>query len=764
MPLSVVSISKKRTRIQVKGIVQGVGFRPFVYKEALILSLKGFVLNGGNGVVIEVQGSSVAVDRLVHKLRHNAPPLSKVDSITITDITCQDEDSFSIKHSKHGKVKTMVSSDISMCNACKEEMHNPKNRRFQYPFINCTDCGPRYSIIENLPYDRVSTSMSKFSMCPKCKKEYEDPLQRRFHAQPISCYDCGPSLSLSDLNAKVICTNKEAIQASCDLLKEGKTIAIKGLGGFHIVCDASNEEAVVKLRSNKNRPTKPLAVMFKSLEKIKEVSRLTPEDIELIESKESPIVIVDKNKSSYLASRIAPNINRIGVFLPYTPLHEILLMNLDFPLVATSANLSEEPILVDEKAVLKNLSHVVCAVLTHDREIVNACDDSVYMRSDNSKILMRLARGFAPLNFALKEKSPYKILAVGANQKSTIALAFNDNIILSPHIGDLGSIVSFEYFERTLETFKRFYDFIPEVLVCDKHSSYETTKWAKNYVLENPNCELIEVQHHYAHAMACMAEHKLDEKVLAFCFDGTGYGDDATLWGGEVLLVDPLKYERVHYFRPLRLIGGEKAVKAPNRVALSLLFENYTLEEILEMKNECVQSFSLTEIKTFHLMYLKELNSPLSSSVGRLFDAVLSLSGIGQTLGYEGESGLLLECHAEQSKVKETFSYEINGNIIDCHAMINEILNEKDKNAIALKFISMLSSIIVNISEKYPDLKIVFSGGVFQNRLLVSMITNALKKRNRVYYIQEETPVNDGGIALGQVYHAYHVKKENNGK
>lgn len=764
MPLSVASISKRRARICVRGIVQGVGFRPFVYQLAQELSLGGFVLNGGDGVIIEAEGRPVSIDNFIDKLNSNPPPLARIDSFRCVDIEPQGDDEFIIQHSNRGKIKTMVSSDISMCSACKDEMNDPKNRRYKYPFINCTDCGPRYTIIENLPYDRVNTSMSVFSMCSKCKQEYEDPSNRRFHAQPVSCYDCGPSLYFLDLEGQINAKGEDAIEDTCRMIKEGKSVGIKGLGGFHIVCDANNEEAVRNLRKNKNRPTKPLAVMFKNIEKIKEVCLLTKADEEMILSKERPIVIVQKKRSGNLAYSIAPNISRIGVFLPYTPLHERVLDALDSPIVATSANLSDESIIVDEKSLIQKLSHVLSAVLSHDRKILNACDDSVCMISNNKTILMRMARGYAPLSISLKQKSLKKIMAVGANQKSTLALAFDDNLILSPHIGDLNSLDAFDYFQRTMQTFKRFYNFEPDIIVCDKHPNYETSKWAKEFAKENSNTVLLEVQHHYAHALACMAEHNLDEKVLAFCFDGTGYGDDNTLWGGEVLIADPVDYERIKHFRPIRLIGGEKAVREPNRIALSLLFEMYSFEDILNMDIECVKSFTNKELKTLYMMYEKGLNSPLSSSVGRLFDAVASLSGVSQKVAYEGESGILLECAAENSYTKDAFSYVKDENVIDYRPMIKELLQEKDKDAVALKFISMLKNIIIDICDEYPYLNVVFSGGVFQNRLLVSQLTQALDKKNRKYYMQDKTPINDGGIALGQAYHAHYIQRIKIGK
>ncbi len=760
--MSVASISK-RIRITVTGIVQGVGFRPYIYQLAERFSLAGFVLNDADGLMLEIQGEYDKVSSFLSHLETKPPPLARIDTLYQEEIAlCEEEEGFTIRRSDKGVAKTMVSPDIAICDACVAEMQDINNRRYRYPFINCTDCGPRYTIIKSLPYDRPSTSMAPFTMCPSCYSEYTDPMDRRYHAQPISCDDCGPTLSLIMLGGRVCKEDISAINCTRDLILEGKTVAIKGLGGFHLVCDAYNEEAVAALREKKHRPTKPLAVMFKDMESLKEAVDLSEADEHLLLSKERPIVIVDKKRSSPLCNSIAPNIAKIGVFLAYTPLHIVLLEKLGRPIVATSANISDSPIITKADDILRKLDRAVHAVLTYDREIVNACDDSVTMMAGEQKLMLRMARGYAPKSLPLVKPAIRKILAVGANQKSTIALAFGEHLILSPHIGDLVSLEAFEYFERTVETFKRFYDFIPDIIVCDKHHGYETTKWAHQYNKEN-TVMLLEVQHHYAHALACMAEYKLDEKVLAFCFDGTGYGDDGTLWGGEVLIADPKEYQRVNHVKQFHLIGGEKAIKEPRRAALALLFECFTLDEILAMNNATVHTFTVIELRTMHKMWEREINAPLSSSVGRLFDAVASLSGIAQRLNYEGESGLLIEGAAGQNKTTESFTYEISENGIDFRPMVKEIVKLSSQDEIASRFIATLSALIVEISQAYPDLPIVLSGGVFQNASLVQNVTKALKVNNRRYYIQQETPVNDGGIALGQLYHALHVSGRENG-
>ena len=764
MQLSAESTFSNRLKIEVSGIVQGVGFRPFVYQLAQKYSLHGWVLNNGEGVIIEVQGDKASSAEFLKNLKLSPPPLSRIDTLISLEIETKEDDTFRIIESTSTDVSTMVSADISMCDDCRKEMRDPHNRRYKYPFINCTNCGPRYTIINTLPYDRKYTSMHDFEMCSKCKAEYEDPSNRRFHAQPISCYNCGPKLHISELMQENKAQEKKLIAEFAKCILDGESVALKGVGGFHIVCDATNEVAVKKLRVNKHRPTKPLAVMFKNITAIKKVCSLTKKDEELILSKERPIVLVCKKKGANIASSIAPNIDKIGVFLAYTPLHELLLSKLNRPIVATSANISGEPIIREEKELFKKLPLVVQTALTNDREIVNACDDSVVMSVEGESLILRLSRGFAPKSFYTTKTNGKIILALGANQKSTMTLAFDNHMILSPHIGDLNSLEAFEYFLRTLETFKRFYNFEPDVIVCDKHPKYETTTWAKKYVAQNENVELLEVQHHYAHALSCMSEYNLEKEALAFCFDGTGYGDDGTLWGGEVLRVTPQSYKRVYHLQTFSLLGGEKAVQEPRRVALALLFECYSFKEIMQMKDIVVNSFNENELQTYYLMFQKNINSPKSSSIGRLFDGVYALSGYLENLGYEGESGLIIERDSLRFKSNASYSVSLENGVVEFKDMIEEIINEKNKKLIASKFLNTLTKMMVEISKKHPRLPVILSGGVFQNKVLLQKTIRAFKANGIKYYIQNQTPVNDGGISLGQAYYALNKLDSNNEK
>ena len=732
--------------VQVSGIVQGVGFRPYVYTLAQKLNLNGWVNNDDRGVNIALEGQSKNIENFMSKLKNSPPPLSKIDDIEITELKLKNYTSFEIIQSQTSLNKsTIISPDIAVCDDCIDDINDEKNFRFEYSLTNCTNCGPRYSIIQTVPYDRCNTSMSNFVMCKECEDEYKNPLNRRYHAQPVSCEKCGPKIALYDNKNNQLSENIEAIKELATKINQGYIVALKGMGGFHIVCDATNKKAIEELRVRKNRPTKPFAVMFKDIEQVKKSANISNKEEEIITSKEKPITLV-KMKKSNLSSNIAPCIDRIGCFIAYTPLHILLFKYLNNPIVATSANLSNEPIVRFKDELIEKLGNIVDFVLDFNRDIVNACDDSVVQVVNDELNVLRNARGYSPSSLKLKTKIEKKILALGANQKSTIALAFEDNLILSPHIGDLGSITSIEYFTRTIDTFKRFYDFLPTLIVCDKHPSYESTKWAKSQ-----NIEVVQIQHHYAHMLSCMAEYNLKEKVLAFCFDGTGYGDDGNIWGGEVFIGDNKSYERVNHFKYFKLLGGEKAVKEPKRVALSLLFDSFTLEEVLALTNATVKAFSSSEIKLLHTVWQKSLNAPLTSSLGRIFDAIASLCEIAQTQSYEGETGLQIEMYYDES-IKEFYDFEIIENQIDLTSSIKEIIKDLDKKIICSKFINGLVELIVKISKKYDNLPIVLTGGVFQNKTLLELVIKRLKNLNKTYYYSKKIPLNDGGISIGQIY------------
>lgn len=733
--------------VKVKGIVQGVGFRPFVYNLCKKLKINGWVNNDDEGVNIALEANEFLIEEFIKQLKTYSPPLAVIDSLKILDKEFENFNDFQIIESKNNSNKTtIISPDISICQDCIDDINDENNFRYNYALTNCTNCGPRYSIIKTVPYDRINTSMEKFTLCPLCQEEYIDPTNRRYHAQPVCCEKCGPKLELFNKENKKIQKDIEAIKKIATLINNGEIVAIKGLGGFHLVCDATNDKVVEELRLRKNRPTKPYAVMFKNIEQVYDYALFNEFEKDIITSKEKPITLVKKKQNTNLSSLIAPNISKIGVFLPYTPLHIILFKFLNNPIIATSANLKDEPIIRHKDELLSKLGHVVDFVLDFNREIINAVDDSVVQVIKDDVVKLRNARGYTPTTIKLETKQNKKIMALGANQKSTISFCFEDNIIVSPHIGDLNSIESLEYFTRTVETFKRFYDFEPDVIVCDKHPNYESTKWASKL-----NIKVVKIQHHYAHILSTMAEYKLKDKLLGFSFDGTGYGDDGNIWGGEVMLASKENYKRLFHFKYFKLLGGEKAVKEPKRVALSLLFDNYTLNELKQMNIALLNEFTNMELNNFYMMWQKEINAPLTSSLGRVFDAIASLSNIAHTQSYEGETGLLIEEYYDKN-ILDSYKYKIENEEIDISDMIKMIITESNKKIICSKFINTIVKIVVDISNNYNDLDIVLTGGVFQNKTLLEKCIDELKKVNKKVFFNKKVSLNDGGISIGQLY------------
>lgn len=772
-------------RIELTGVIQGVGFRPFVYQLADRYALKGFVLNSSAGVSLEIEGGEPSVEAFLKSLQYELPPLAHIDTIESSEGVYRGYTDFQILQSKSEKEKrALIPPDIATCDHCLQEMQDPTNRRYHYPFINCTDCGPRYSIIETVPYDRPFTSMRFFTMCETCRQEYTDPLNRRYHAQPIGCWECGPGLSLWDNQGsglrvqhltfalatgvsavspqghflppvRASARGLEIVNIAAKLILDGNILAVKGVGGYHLVCDATNDAAVIKLRERKNRPAKPFAVMVSDLGMAKKFAEINAQEEALLSSRERPIVLVhsrysrgqvfhissqsDKTQNTRPLSRfVASNLSIIGLFLPYTPLHVLLLKSLNRPLVATSANVTDEPICTDRES-LEKLSRVYDFVLDHNREIVNGIDDSVVMVVKDQTIILRRARGYAPSSIKLPFKLPQKVLAVGANQKSTIAIGFDNEAILSPHIGDLDTIDSVAYFEKNIQTLQRIYDFTPDIVVHDLHPSYESTKYALDWYKYRQG-----VQHHYAHILGVMAEKQLMGKVLGVAFDGTGYGDDNLLWGGEFLICDTQGYERIAHFDYFKLLGGAKAIKEPKRVALSLLFECYG-DEAIQLNNPATQAFAATELKAHYQAWQKNINTPLTSSVGRLFDAVASLTGVCQVMSFEGESGMLLE-ELYDASVQGSYPFSIKEGRISFLEMIEKIVMEPNVNVAVSKFFHTLVEIIDTSHQQY-DLPLVLSGGVFQNRVLLGLLLNRIPDA----ILPNEIPPNDGGIALGQV-------------
>jgi hydrogenase maturation protein HypF len=748
-------------KVNITGTVQGVGFRPFIYALAQRYLLTGTVSNNSKGVEILLNTDTLTLKQFLTAIEYEHPPLASIENIQHTKIDYQAFDAFQIIQTQEtGAVTVNIPPDVSICEACEKELFDPNNRRYRYPFITCTHCGVRYSIIYDLPYDRGHTSMKFFQMCKACEEEYTNPLDRRYHAQPIGCWECGPKLSLYD---NVGAAFEGDLDKTVELLRKGNIVAVKGVGGYHLMCDGTNEEAIAKLRERKHRPTKPFAVMVRDMQMARELGEIRPHEEALLTSRERPIVIVGMRapckKCPWGATRptgIAPHISKIGLFLPYTPLYLLLLDALKRPLVATSANVTDEPICTNLES-LEKLQGVYDYVLEHDREIVNGCDDSVVMVVGEQQVMLRRARGYAPVSIKLPFTLKHRVLALGANQKSTIAIGFENQAILSPHIGDLDSIGSVEYYEKNIKTLERMYDFKAEVIAHDMHPNYESTKYAKRC---SGNRTLQEVQHHYAHILGVMAEKQMTGKVFGVAFDGTGYGDDGKLWGGEFMVCDYEGYERVAHLGYFKLLGGAKAIKEPRRVALSLLFDLYG-GEVLTLDNLTTQAFSEAELRTYYTAWSKGLNAPLSSSVGRLFDAVASLLGVCQVMSFEGESGMLLE-ELYDSSVTGYYSFGYAEGQINVLPIIEEIVSELEIKVAVSKFFHTLVEIIAVVYAPYSDgplqaqssvpepvegLPLVLSGGVFQNRVLLELVFERFPDA----VISNSVPPNDGGIALGQV-------------
>jgi len=729
--------------IAVNGTVQGVGFRPFVFGLAERFGLRGTVRNDSDGVTIFINATPKQRDIFIETLRRELPPLAHIDTLVYKAAAQEDFVDFQIIKSQNAsEVTVRIPPDVSICPACEAELFDPSNRRYRYPFITCTHCGVRYSIIEHLPYDRPNTSMRFFPMCDACAAEYHNPRDRRYHAQPIGCWECGPQISLWVNSNPVSAPKTQIVSHAAAMLKEGKILAVKGVGGYHLMCDATDPEAIRRLRTRKKRPDKPFAVMVKDMTMARELAEINEQEEALLTSQERPVVIVGIR--GIRPTGIAPGLSRIGLFLPYAPLHLLLLDILDRPVVATSANISDEPICTDRDS-LASLRHVYDGILDHDRPIVNGVDDSVAMVVRNRTILLRRARGYAPAAILLPASLPHRTLAMGANQKSTVAIGFDNQAILSPHIGDLGTIGSVEYYHKNIDSLQRLYDFAPEIIVHDKHPAYESTKAAKRLAASYSLPATRSVQHHHAHILSVMAENGIKDKVFGVAFDGTGYGEDGALWGGEFLVCDYGRYERVAHLKYFRLLGGEKAIREPRRMALSMLFDAYG-KAATDLDNPAVAAFTAEELQSAYLMWQKGLNAPLSSSMGRLFDAVASLRGVCQQMSFEGQSGMLLE-ELYDPKVVEVYPFEIDKGEIDLRALVRALVEEADTQIAVSRFFRTIVAMIETVYAPYTHLPLVLGGGVFQNRILVDLIL----ERWPDALLPVRLPPNDGAVALGQI-------------
>ena len=747
---------KIRYCISVKGIVQGVGFRPFVYNTANKFNLKGFVLNDSNGVEIEIEGLKEDLNLFIDELENNPPILSRVIAVEKVEKNENGYTDFIIKKSESKYQKsTLISPDISICEDCLKELFNKNDKRFRYPFINCTNCGPRYTIIKDIPYDRANTSMHVFKMCSSCQKEYDNPSDRRFHAQPNGCFVCGPEIKLVDKYGKNI-TCSDIIFKTQELIDCGYIIAVKGLGGFHLCCDACNNEAVKKLRDRKRRYQKPLALMSPDFDSILKYAYLNEKEKAVLSSPQRPILLLDKKPFNNISSNVAPGINSFGVMLPYTPLHYLLLKNKFDALVMTSGNISEEPISIDNDEALFRLKNIADYFLLNNRDIYIRSDDSVVRIYPEKLMPLRRARGFVPIPIFLKKSYP-QILACGGMLKNTFCFLKNNKAFLSQHIGDLDNLETLEFYEETIVHLKRILEIEPEVVVVDKHPDYISTRYGE----ELRNIELMKVQHHYAHIASCMAENGLTEEIIGIALDGTGYGDDGNIWGGEVFIANLKEYERVAHFEYMPLPGGDKAIVEPWRVGLSYLFKTFG-GDLKNIKLDFLKEIEKKNQEVIISMIKKNINTPLTSSCGRLYDAVASISGIRNYIDYEGQAAIefenLINSEDHNTDVYEYEFMEDEKVIIDIKPLIKDVVKDKLKKispaVISLKFhntlIKIFTDLCIKLRENHNLEKVALSGGCFQNIILLKNLKDSLERNRFKVYIHTLVPPNDGGISLGQ--------------
>ncbi len=752
----------QRWKITVRGLVQGVGFRPFVYRLAKELGLSGHVVNVPEGVCIEVEGLPEPLEGFSLRLTRDRPARSFIHGLERSTLDPQGDLDFQILESRTEGTKTaLILPDVAVCADCLAELTNPSDHRFLYPFTHCMNCGPRYSVVESLPYDRANTSMKQFKMCRTCEEEYQDPRNRRYHAQAVACADCGPRLEFCDRNGIKIAGPSSAIAMAAQALRDGSIVAVKGLGGFHLMVDATCDDAVQKLRLRKHREQKPLAVMMPSLEVTRRHCEASPLEISWLTSPEAPIVLLRKNRTSPqadqgIAPSVAPHNPSLGVMLPYTPIHHLLLCELGMPVVATSGNLSEEPIATENEEALQRLGTIADFFLMHDRQIVRPVDDSVLRVLLGREMLLRRARGFAPLPVILLGEGD-SVLCVGAHLKNTIAQSCHGHVFLSQHIGDLQTPESFEVFRGTTALFGTLYEQKPQAVACDLHPDYLSTHFAQETGLP-----LLGVQHHYAHILSCMAENELEGPVLGVAWDGTGFGDDGSIWGGEFLLVDERAYSRVGTFRRFRLPGGEMAVKEPRRSALGMLYEVFGKRLFSTKDFHGRTLFSESEISALQIMLESGFQSPLTSSVGRLFDGVAALVNRRKVQQFEGQAAMELEFDLEGFETSDGYPTLFLKNedakgpewILDWEGVLRGLLEDLDGGCpvgrISAKFHNMLAEAIVGIAQRCKQEKIVLSGGCFQNGYLLERAVVRLRQEGFVPYWHQRIPPNDGGIALGQ--------------
>jgi hydrogenase maturation protein HypF len=751
-----------RAQIIVRGIVQGVGFRPFIYSRASHRSLNGRVLNNATGVLIDLEGDAAEIDRFVSELETNPPPLSSIDSIErLENLAPLDYDDFRIVESDAaGQKRVPISADVATCDDCLRELFDPANRRYRYPFINCTNCGPRFTIVERVPYDRANTTMRGFEMCDACREEYENPSDRRFHAEPTCCSVCGPDLSLCGPNLSLFEATRQnlyqnSLQTAIRLLQRGKILALKGLGGYHLACDASSDEAVTNLRNRKFREDKPFALMARSIETIARYCHVSNHEATLLGSPAHPIVLLKQKPGNAMPKSVAPGVNTLGFMLPYTPLHHLLLEAFDTPLAMTSGNISDEPICFRDDDAGERLNNIADYFLVHNRPIHIRTDDSVVRSFDNRAQVVRRSRGYAPAPLRTAFEFQRNILACGAELKNTFCLARGHSAFVSHHIGDLENLETLRSFSEGIEHYKRVFDIDPEVVAYDLHPEYLSTKYA--LALDSVATK-IAVQHHHAHIASCMADNEIDGAVIGVAFDGLGFGLDGTLWGGEFFVADFCDAERVAHLANIPLPGGAKAIREPWRLAAVYLQRTFG-DDFSDLDLAFTRQLDHKRWSTLNSMISRGVNCPETSSVGRLFDAVSSLLMLRATVNYEAQAAIELEgmCDADEIPSK-AYEFQIEGEQIYAEPVVRKVVDDLLDNVpvaqISARFHESVAQMIVNVAERIRDehhlSRVALSGGVFQNMWLLARVVQLLRKSQFEVFTHSRVPANDGGISLGQ--------------
>ncbi|MEI6124956.1 MAG: carbamoyltransferase HypF [Pseudomonadota bacterium] len=745
----------RRVRCLFTGLVQGVGFRPFIYRIATRCSLSGFVQNTRDGVIVEMEGPAEAREKFLQQTKDNLPPLAEIAEITITEIDVRNEKTFRILESfADGKKDVHSAPDSATCDACLEELFNPADRRYRYPFINCTNCGPRLTIVKEVPYDRCNTSLSCFPLCPQCKKEYEDPSDRRFHAEPNACPACGPQLRFFSEDGQEPAVRDPVLEA-VEKLKAGAILALKGLGGFHLCVDAANDDAVKRLRVRKHREEKPLALMVKDVDAAVKIAEISRKEKAMLLSPQRPIVLLKKKDSPVLSPFISPGMPNLGIMLPYTPLHHLILEKHFNALVMTSGNKTDEPICIGNREARERLRGIADFFLVHNRDILVRCDDSLMMVSGERPCMLRRSRGFVPNPLMLKETLP-DVLALGPHLKATICIVKGNRAFLSPHIGDMETPQARDFFHETIAFLQKITECAPKIIAADLHPGYYSTAIAES----TKNMRVVNVQHHHAHIVSCMAENRLTGKVIGLAMDGTGYGLDKQIWGGEFLVADETAFTRSGHIKYFQLPGGEKAIHEPWRIGVSLLHEAYdgawekradTLN-LVPQKNNYAMMTAIME---------RKLNSPSTSSLGRLFDGVAAILGLRQKVGFEGQAAMELEGLARGTAgMLLPYAIDREGAMLLLNpfpaikSIAEQCVSGRSAEELASAFHYTLQHAFIAMAEKIRSAtglnRVVLSGGCFQNRVLLEGCITGMLHEGFEVFTHHLVPSNDGGISLGQ--------------